>query len=233
MQRAQVLAEQRKHPRAHLRFPARIRWHGPLGMLSEIAEIIDVSREGVLLIWRGDLPATMSRCWIVFPFDPSATGTLEPETPARIARIESDPGGAHRVGLQLQPRKRSDCSTIQPERRGFARVEVCLPIFVRSKGMPWPEEAMTRDFSRSGLRFETSDVYATGDRIRAEIPWGEWAEGGGIIGRVVRVEPAEDDAVIGRPADRLSGHSGTNIGFTCVAVEWIDTNTRTTCNLHG
>ncbi|MGH9737211.1 MAG: PilZ domain-containing protein [Candidatus Acidiferrales bacterium] len=228
MERAQVLEEQRKHPRAHLRFLARIRWLGPLGMRFEIAEIIDVSREGVLLACHGDLPAAMSRGWIVFPFDPRAAGAMEPETPARITRIESDPGSGHRVGLQLQPRKRSAGPTIQPERRDFARFAVCLPIFVRSQGMPWPEEAMTHDFSRSGLRFETSHVYAPGDSIRAEIPWGEWADAGELFGRVVRVEPAEDEAAIVDPTDRSSGRSGTNRSFTCVAVQWIDTDTRTT-----
>lgn len=230
MKRAYELAEQRKHRRAHLRLPVRIRWQGPLGMRFEIAEIIDVAREGVLLACEDDLVETMSRAWIVFPFDASAEGAVEPETPARIVRVEGDPAGVHRVGLQLQPSKRSVPPMIHPDRRGCARIAVCLPIFVRSEGTPWPEETMTRDFSPCGLRFETSHIYTTGESIRAKIPWGEWAEAGELFGRVVRVESGEEETTAANDplADHSRGRSGADTSFNSVAVEWTDKDLRTT-----
>jgi hypothetical protein len=39
--------ELRKHPRAQLRLPARVRWRGPLGMRMESTHTLDVSRSGI------------------------------------------------------------------------------------------------------------------------------------------------------------------------------------------
>jgi hypothetical protein len=48
MRKAHVLVERRRHARAHLRLPARVRWQGPLGMQLELTDTVDMSREGVL-----------------------------------------------------------------------------------------------------------------------------------------------------------------------------------------
>ena len=227
MQSAKVLAEQRRHPRARLQLPARIRWQSPLGMRLEVAETIDVSRDGVLLASGDESLAAISRAWIVFPFDASAIGATEPETPALVVRVEREPGGDYRIALHLQPRRSTARTPVKPERRGFPRLPLCLPIFVRAGEMPWPEESMTRDFSRGGLRFETSHVFAPGENIRARIPWGERAEAGEISGRVVRVEPSECDvAAAGHP-------KGASTGSICVAVEWTDSSSRAAAKVHG
>jgi hypothetical protein len=216
MQRAHVLVEQRKHPRAQLRLPARIRWQGPLGMRLEVTQTIDVSRDGMLVYCREDPLAMTSRVWILFPFDAAAVGAMEPETPARVIRVERDAGRGYRVGLQLQPPRRVTRAPGQTERRSSPRVPFSLPIFVRPAGTPWPEETMTRDYSRTGVRFETSHFYTEGETVHARIPWGEWAEDGEISGRIVRVEPVEHHLL---EAENRPGASTT---FSCVAIQWID-----------
>jgi hypothetical protein len=217
MQSAPVLVEQRKHPRAHLRLPARIRWQGPLGMRLEVTETINVSREGVLLHRDDDSLALMSRVWIAFPFEPYSDAGAQPETPARIVRVDSEPEGGYRVGLQLQPARRGAPPLGRPERRASPRIPFSVPIFVRPAETPWPEESMTRDFSRSGMRFETSHVYTVGEAVLAKIPWGEWAKVGEISGRVVRVEPT--DSQLAKTDD---GGPATRTVFSCVSVKWND-----------
>jgi hypothetical protein len=216
MRWAHVLVEQRRHPRAQLRRPARFRWQGPLGMRLEITETIDVSRDGLLLHCREDPFAMTSRVWILFPFNATAVGEIEPETPARIVRTERDPSGGYRVGVQLQPPRRATRTPGQSERRTSPRVPFSLPIFVRPAGTPWPEETMTRDYSRTGVRFETSHIYTEGEIVLAKMPWGERAEDGEISGRIVRVEPVEHRPKV------AENRPGSSAIFSCVAVQWID-----------
>jgi hypothetical protein len=216
MQPARALADQRKHPRAPLRLRARVRWQGPLGMRMEVTGTIDVSREGVLLRSREDSDAAMSRAWIVFPYDSAEIDSIEPETAARVVRVERVGDGTYRVGLQLEAPHRATAFPVVTERRRSPRVALCLPIFVRSDGAPWPEETMTRDFSRMGVKFETSRVFRIGDSVRARIPWGEWAEAGEICGRVARVETGDRELL---PAAHPAGGSAV---FSVVAVEWIE-----------
>lgn len=215
MQRVHALAEQRKHPRAPLRLPARVRWQHPLGMRLEVTETIDVSRDGVLLRTREGFDAGISRAWIVFPFDGTDVTATEPEIPARVVRVQRRGAGDYCVGLQLEPRPRASHFPKLRERRASPRVAVSLPVFVRTDGMPWPEGAMTRDFSQAGMKFETSCVYATGEAVRTKIPWGEWAGAGEISGRVVRIEAGESDAI------GAGAVCGSRTPLNAVAVEWI------------
>ena len=217
MHRSATLTELRRHPRAQLRLPARIRWHGPLGMRLEETQTIDVSREG-LLFHRNEPCVAQARAWVAFPYDPAAGGAVQPETPASVVRVERDPAGGFRVGLRLQLRPRQTVYPVTPERRSSPRLPFSLPIFVRAAGTPWPEESMTQDLSRSGARFETAQVYAAGDLVLAKIPWGEWVRAGELAGRVVRVEAGEQatgPSLIGGLA------SGAGATLSQVAVQWI------------
>ncbi len=216
MLRSQALTELRRHPRAQLRLPARIRWQGPLGMRLEVTETIDVSREGLLL--RCAEPCeTMIRVWVTFPFDAKVVGAAQPEMPARIVRTEEDFAGGFRAALQFYPPARSVMRPASRERRKFPRACFALPIFVRPTGMPWPEESMTDDISRGGVRFETAHIYAVGDRALVKVPWNEWADAGEISGRVVRVESLADRP---GPASFANPAVGAGTMFTSVALEW-------------
>jgi hypothetical protein len=207
----------RKHPRAQLKMPARIRWHGPIGMRLEATETVDVSRDG-MLFHRSEACDCMARMWVLFPFDSDAGTGTQPETPARVVRVEPDPEGGYWVAVRFENIVRPAKLAAGTERRGSERIPFALPIFVRVAGTPWPEEFMTQDISRHGTRFETSHIYAPGDKILAKIPWGEWSKTGEVAGRVVRVEAMEDSPGLAPVANPQEGKSAM---ITSVAVEWM------------
>lgn len=207
----------RKHPRAQLKMPARIRWHGPIGMRLEATETVDVSRDG-MLFHRSEACDCMARMWVLFPFDSDAGTGTQPETPARVVRVEPDPEGGYWVAVRFENIARPAKLAAGTERRGSERIPFALPIFVRVAGTPWPEEFMTQDISKHGTRFETSHIYAPGDKILAKIPWGEWSKTGEVAGRVVRVEVMEDSPGLAPVANPEEGKSAM---ITSVAVEWM------------
>lgn len=207
----------RKHPRAMLRLPVRIRWHGALGTRLETTHTIDTSREG-LLVQRAEPCEVHTRAWVAFPYDPDDRASVQPETPATVVRVDRDSAGGFRVALRLDVPPRQASRPVGKERRKDPRIPFALPIFVRPMGTPWPEESMTRDISRSGARFETSHIYSSGEEVLAKIPWGEWAKTGEIRGRVMRVEFVEDHPGPDRVSDPNADVSAI---LTCVAVQWI------------
>jgi hypothetical protein len=213
--------EMRKHPRAQLKLPARIRWHGPIGMRLESAQTVDVSREG-MLFRRNEPCDRLARVWVAFPFDPAQGAATQPETPARIVRVEPDAEGGYWVALRFESTVRTHAVPADRERRGSERIPFALPIFVRLAGTPWPEEFMTQDISQHGTRFETSHIYVPGDKVLAKIPWGEWSRTGEVAGRVVRVETMEDTP---GPAPVANPEAGKSAMITSVAVEWMRTGT--------
>jgi PilZ domain len=211
----------RKSPRARLHLPARIRWLGPLGMRLEVTETIDVSREG-LLIRRPEPCNPRARVWVAYPFDPSAAA-IQPETPARIARVHGGAKGGFYVGLQLELPARESPRPAEQERRKSARFSFALPIFVRPAGSQWPEESMTQNVSNNGVRFETTRTYKMGETVRAKIPWGEWAKKGEILGRVVRVDcPAEAPSEASSGVAPPARSSSASPALTSVAVAWVN-----------
>lgn len=190
MHRLAATIDMRKHPRAQLEMPARLRWRGPLGMRLEAAKTIDFGREGLLI-------ETTERCeagthvWVAFPFDADAK-TAQPETPACVVRIEKPPSPGFRVALHFEGTPRAGVAPGGRERRGFPRVPFALPVSLRAFGLPWPEESMTQDVSRGGVRMTTARKFAVGDDVYAKIAWGDWTRSGEIPGRVVRVESRAD-----------------------------------------
>lgn len=208
----------RKSPRARLHLPARIRWLGPLGMRLEVTETIDVSREG-LLIRRSEPCTPQARVWVAYPFDPSAA-TIQPETPARVARVDGGAKGGFYVGLQLQSPPRESPRPADDEQRKSARFSFALPIFVRPSGSQWPEESMTQNVSNNGVRFETTRTYKVGEMVRAKIPWGEWAKMGEMLGRVMRVDcPADAPSDASNAA---AAPASANPVLNSVAVQWMN-----------
>ena len=212
-----TFVEQRKHPRAQLQLSARIRWHEPLVMCLEVTRTEDVSREG-LLVHRNEPCDAPARVWVVCPFDPAASGPAQPETPARIVRVERATGGGCRIALQFAPPPSKWPRPFERERRNSSRTPLALPVLVRLAGTPWPEESMTQDISQTGMRFETSHIYAAGDTVVAKIPWGKWTATGEIAGRVVRVQAMEDGP---GPAPLADPKRGASAIFTSVAVQWL------------
>jgi hypothetical protein len=96
-------------------------------------------------------------------------------------------------------------------------VPFALPICVRPKNTPWPEESMTRDISKYGALLDSSHVYRIGDSILAKIPWGDWSNIGEIPGRVVRVQMRGD---MQSASLDPSGDSSSSTVLRSVAVEW-------------
>jgi hypothetical protein len=185
-------------------------------MRLELTETLDVAREG-LLLRRKERCSIGTRLWVTYPYDKTARTVSMTETPARILRLEQTPSGGFQVALHLGlPRKRNSTPFVL-ERRSSSRVYSAVPIFVRMADSPWPEESMTQDFSRSGVRFETNQIYAQGDRVYAKIPWAEWGRAGEIRGCVARVESTPDVSV---PSPLADPEAGKTAIYTSVAVRW-------------
>jgi hypothetical protein len=189
MSQPAIALELRKHPRAQLRLPVRVRRQGQFGLRMETVQTIDVSRGG-LLIHRAQPCLALARLWIAFPFDPAARFSVQPETHARVVRVENENGSGYRIALRLELPPRDSQRSEAFERRAQARLTFALPIFVRPAASRWPEESMTCDVSCAGASFETSHIYASGEEVIVKIPWGEWSRAGEIRARVVRVERA-------------------------------------------
>jgi hypothetical protein len=219
MEQPSTSSDRRSHPRAPLQLSARIRWQGPLGMRLEVAETVDVSRDGVLL-HRKEPCEARSRVWIVLPFVLGDLGSVQPETPGRIARVARAEDGSYWVAVRLEHPERGVRSPGERERRRVERIPLSLPIFLRPSGTPWPEESMTYDLSAKGVRFETAHLYVLGQTVIAQVPWGEWAKRGQIHGRVVRVEDLRDSPSIAP----TSPNDGTSNIITSIAVEWLNPN---------
>jgi hypothetical protein len=213
---ANTFVEMRKHPRAQLRMPTRIRWRGPLGMRMEITRTIDASRDGIR-VPRNESCEVGSRVWVTFPFDANTLATAQPETPAHVVRVDHNSQRGFDVSLQLELPPRSEQRAKDNERRACARVTFAIPIFVRAAASPWPEESMTHDISRAGARFESAHMYTAGDAILAKIPWGEWERAGEIRARVVRVETKP---VTPGPAPKSNPTLGMSGMLSSVSVKW-------------
>ncbi len=216
MHLAPTFLDQRKHPRAQLKLPARVRWRGPLGMRMETTHTLDVSRNGIR-VQRNESCETGSRVWVVFPYDAASAAGVPPETPARVVRVESSSGAGYQVSLQLELPARTASRPADRERRACSRISFALPIFVRALGFPWPEESMTQDISRTGARFESAHIYSAGDAVLAKIPWGDWARAGEIPARIMRIENSVSPLSAAPLSDFLAGTSAI---LTSVAVRW-------------
>ena len=208
--------ELRKRPRAQLSMPVRIRWRGPFGMRLEIAQTLDVSRGG-LLIERLEPCEPQSNVWVLFPFEPNGD-SAQVETPAHVVRVEEAYGGRYRIALKLDLPARGDQRLAAVERRSFPRLPFAVPIFVRPSSSPWPEESMTQDISRAGVRFTSARIFAVGDAIKAKVPFGEWSRTGEIAGIVTRIESYGDSSGSEHSADL---QPGTTTPLTSVAAAWI------------
>jgi hypothetical protein len=183
---AALLVEQRRHPRAQLHLPVRLRWLGPFGYRLEVSRSLDASRGGLLLC----LPEACgegARLWVTFPFD-SATTSAQPETPARVVRVELASLSSFLIALEFESSTSYFSHPVESERRASARVPLALPLTARESSSPWPEQTMTTDISEGGMRFETSRLYSAGETVLLELRHGKWASKGEMPSRVVRIE---------------------------------------------
>lgn len=190
------IREQRRHPRAQLRLPVRLRWLTPLGQLTEVAETLDAGRGG-LLLFRPEPCCVGAMVWLTLPFHPGFPLTL-PETPAQVVRVTTTSAGGRRVALEFEAPHDHGATTrgtrlgLARERRQHERFQLALPIRVRQPDSPWPEETMTGDISVEGLRFHTARLHSAGDLVRVALPPGDsvgrWTASADALGRVVRVE---------------------------------------------
>lgn len=180
--------ERRKHPRAQVTMPVRLRWPGPLRQTTEITETLDVSRGG-LLVYSVDGPHPGRALWLTFPFENSMIAP-EPEILAHVLRVERRASGGSFIAIHFDGPAVSSAKPLV-ERRLAPRTAIGVPVSVRAPSCPWPEDAMTLDVSADGLSFITPRVYTVGDTLKVAMlpgvtPSG-WSSPGEIAARVVRV----------------------------------------------
>jgi hypothetical protein len=192
--------ERRRHPRALLSLPVRLRWLGPLGLESETLETLDAGRGGLLVASRE--PRTEGTLvWATFPFDASASAA-EPETSAHVARAKITPSGGYLAGIEFsdlsKPEHRAGVSQLSanattraqytgPDRRRQSRNQLALLIRVRGADPSWPDDAMSMDISRSGLQFCTLRVYEQEEIMMLDFPQSAWLPVRGRRARVARI----------------------------------------------
>jgi PilZ domain len=209
--------ESRHHPRARVRLPVRIRWRGPLGLHADIAQTIDLSRNGVLVPWCESWSEN-TRFWVTLPYDASDTTGLQPEMPARMIRVAHGRLGSRLAALHLQLPHPGIRSKFE-ERRSSPRLPFALPITIRRDGAYWAESSMTIDLSYVGVRFEATRFYACDDFVYVHIPSGSWAERGEIPGRVLRIDTTSASPANGvRQNGAAAATDPANV--TSVAVVW-------------
>jgi hypothetical protein len=196
----------------------RIRWRSPLGLQTEIAQTIDLSRNGIL-VPCSESWSEHTRFWVTLPYDANDATGLQPEMPARMARTAHSRSGAFLAALHLQlshPGIRSKFD----ERRSSPRLPFALPITIRRDGAYWPESTMTIDLSYVGVRFEATHFYAYDDLVYVHIPSGSWAERGEIPGRVLRVDPIGRDVANAAIALNIPSQALDSEHVKGVAVVW-------------
>jgi hypothetical protein len=192
--------ERRRHPRALLSLPVRLRWLGPLGLESETLETLDAGRGGLLVASR-EPRAEGTLVWATFPYDAGAAAA-EPETSAHVARARTTPSGCYLAGIEFsdlsKPEHRAGVPQLSanattrnshsgPDRRRQSRNQLALLIRVRGADPSWPDDAMTMDISRSGLQFCTLRVYEHREIVKLTLPRGAWSSAGDRRARVARI----------------------------------------------
>jgi hypothetical protein len=178
--------ESRRHPRARVQLPVRIRWRDAFGLQSEIALSLDLSRNGILVLCNESW-SNHTRFWVTLPYDADDTTGLQPEIPARMVRTAYTRSGARQAALHLRV-PHSGIRSKFDERRSSPRLPFSLPVTIRRDGAYAAEVTMTIDLSYVGVRFEATGFYAADDFVHVHIPSGSWAERGEIPGRVLRVD---------------------------------------------
>jgi hypothetical protein len=195
-----LIVDRRRHPRALLSLPARLRWLSPLGLEAETSETLDAGRGGLLVSSR-EPRAEGTLVWVTFPFDTGASA-MEPETPAYVARSKTTPSGGYLAGIAFANSNKhahqtgdSDLSRNAPasnypggaDRRRHARTRLALLIRILGADASWPEDTMTMDISHSGLLFCTLRIYEQGELVTVALSRSAWLSGGDRRARVMRI----------------------------------------------
>lgn len=190
MSHTSKVLDQRRSARVQLNLPVRLRWQSALRQTIEVSESLDVSRTG-LLFYRTQAMPVNSRLWVMHPYSPETPGG-QPETPARVVRVKTTPGGGQLVAVEFEFPRRNAPAAGTFNRRRANRTPLALPLTVRRENIPWPEENMTSDVSPTGVAFHTAQQYAMGEELRVRVSYGPWAAAGELRARVVRLEPVQN-----------------------------------------
>ncbi|MBI3403945.1 MAG: PilZ domain-containing protein [Acidobacteria bacterium] len=172
-----------------LTLPLRLRWQGALGQTIEVTQTLDSSRGGLLFFRTEALPVN-ARLWVTFPYSVESV-EAQPETPARVVRVKTTPGGGQIVAIAFESQRKPSQPPVILNRRNSQRLPFALPISVRFHEIPWPEQTMTQDISNYGVLFRTSRQYSLGDVVCVSIPHGIWARRGEMEAHVVRIDKLE------------------------------------------
>jgi PilZ domain-containing protein len=196
----------------------RIRWRDSFGLQSEVAQTLDLSRNGILVPCN-EAWSNRTRFWVTLPYDADDTTGLQPEMPARMVRTAHTRSGARQAALHLQVPHSGIRSKFE-ERRSSPRLPFSLPVTIRRDGAYAAEVTMTIDLSYVGVRFEATRFYAADDFVHVHIPSGSWAERGEIPGRVLRIDSIGRELANAAMSRNPRPHAIDPDMVTGVAVVW-------------
>jgi len=211
----------RGHPRAPLGLTIRLRWFGALALVCETAQTLDTSGGG-LLARVGSPLRTGSQIWVTLPYEPESPQTVS-ELPAKVVHNRVTPEGEHLLGIAFQTAEKLQAITIlekfetgarwhrsgnfgarNPDRRDGARKNLAVPVTVRRRNRPWPDEVMSVNLAPGGVLFTTLQVYEMDSVVALELPIAAGAAAGPRSARIVRMGELEPGEVLQQVAARFT-----------------------------
>ncbi len=203
----------RGHPRAPLGLTIRLRWFGALGLVSATAQTLDTSGGG-LLARTGSPLRTGSQVWVTLPYEPESPRTGS-EFPAKVVHNRVTPEGEHLLGIAFEPSEKPKAITSLEKfeagarwrRLGSFETRKCrsprwrerefgVPVTVRRRSRPWPDEVMSANLAPGGVLFTTLQVYEMDSFVAIELPIAAGAPASPRSARIVRMSELEPGEVL-------------------------------------
>lgn len=165
---------------------------------------------------------TGSQVWVTLPYEPESPQTVS-ELPAKVVHNRVTPEGEHLLGIAFEPSKKPKAITALEEfeagarwrrlgsfetrsanRRDGARKNLAVPVTVRRRNRPWPDEVMSVNLAPGGVLFTTLQVYERDSVVALALPIAAGAAASPRSARIVRMSELEPGEVLQQVAARFT-----------------------------